>query len=212
MKSSTRWWAGAAVLVSGLAFASLAQERRRPESETRRGFETQGEVDAAARGEREHLPPLGLGARANWQVSTSRSPISDDVTIQLTTSSRDPIEDEKGTFRPTLVLRCAEHELEVSIVTGRPAKSLPGLEDEHAVTIRFGESSARDVRVRSRFERRVLLLEPADDVVREMLESDSLVFRFTSVSQWLVPRTLEMSFDLAGLRDASPELSESCSI
>jgi hypothetical protein len=100
----------------------------------------------------------------------------------------------------------------VSVVTGRPARRLPGFEDEHAVTIRFGESPARDVRVRSRFESRVLLLEPAADLIREMLGSDRLLFSFTSISQWLAPQAMEMSFDLSGLRDAVPELNETCSL
>ena len=157
-------------------------------------------------------PPVGLGARTNWQVSTSRSPIDDDIAVQLATSSKNEIEDEEGTFRPTLVLRCEGHELEVSVVTGRPARQLPGFEDEHTVTIRFGESPARDVRARSRFESRVLLLEPAADVIREMLQSDTLSFSFTPLSLWPAPQAVEMSFDLAGLRDAVPELNETCAI
>jgi hypothetical protein len=216
MRTGTRWWWGAAVILLGLFVAYLAQERRRPASdlgsETGHEFESQSEAVAAARGARQLMPPAGLGVRPNWQVSTSRSPITDDVTVQLVTSSRNEIEDEEGAFRPTLVLRCEGRELEVSVVTGRPAKRIPGFEDEHAVTIRFGGSSARDVRARSKFQRRVLLLEPPADVVREMLESERLVFGFTSVSQWLVPRTMEMSFDLSGLRDVAPELNESCSI
>jgi hypothetical protein len=216
MRTKTRWWAGAVVLLFGLFVAYLAQERRRPASDpgSERGheFESQGEAIAAARGARQLLPPLGLGIRPNWQVSTGRSPITDDITVQWVTSSRNEIEDEEGTFRPTLVLRCEGRELEVSVVTGRAAKRLPGFEDEHAVTIRFGESPARDVRVRSRFERRVLLLEPAADVIREMLQSDKLLFSFTSLSRWLAPQAMEMSFDLSGLRDAVPELNETCSL
>lgn len=216
MRTGTRWGWGAAVVLLGLFFAYHAQEGRRPASdlgsETGHEFESQGEAVAAARGARQLLPPIGLGVRTNWQVSTSRSPITDDVTVQLVTSSKNEIEDEEGTFRPTLVLRCEGRELEVSVVTGRPAKQLPGFENEHAVTIRFGENPARNVRVRSRFERRVLLLEPAADVIREMLQNDRLLFSFTPPSLWLAPQAMEMSFDLSGLRDAAPELNETCSL
>ncbi len=216
MRPGTRWWWGAAVIPLGLFFAYLAQERRHPASdlgsETGHGFESRGEAVAAARGAQRLLPHVGRGIRPNWQVSTSRSLIDDDITVQLVTSSRNEIEDEEGTFRPVLVLRCEGRELEVSVVTGRPAKRLPGFEDEHAVTIRFGESPARDVRVRSRFERRVLLLEPAADVIREMLRSDRFLFSFTSRSLWLASQAMEMSFDLSGLRDAIPELNETCSL
>jgi hypothetical protein len=212
MRTGTRWGWGAAVVLLGLFFAYLAQERRRPGSETGHEFESQDEAVAAARGARQVLPLVGLGVQPNWQVSTLRSPITDVITVQLVTSSRNEIEDEEGTFRPTLVLRCEGRELEVSVVTGRPARRLPGFEDEHAVTIRFGESPARDVRVRSRFESRVLLLEPAADLIREMLGSDRLLFSFTSISQWLAPQAMEMSFDLSGLRDAVPELNETCSL
>ena len=216
MRTGTRWGWGAAVVLLGLFFAYNAQEGRRPASDlgnaTGHEIASQGKAVAAARGERQLLPPAGLGVQTNWQVSTSRSPITDDVTVQLVTSSRNEIEDEEGTFRPTLVVRCEGRELEVSVVTGRPARRLPGFEDEHAVTIRFGESPARDVRVRSRFESRVLLLEPAADLIREMLGSDRLLFSFTSISQWLAPQAMEMSFDLSGLRDAVPELNETCSL
>jgi len=216
MRIGTRWGWGAALIFFFLVSVYLVQERRRPASdrgsETGQEFESQGEAVATARGGRQLLPSVGLGVQTNWQVSSSRSPITDDVTVQLVTSSRNEIEDEEGTFRPTLVLRCEGRELEVSVVTGRPAKRLPGSGEEHAATIRFGESPARDVRVRSRFETRVLLLEPAADVIREMLGSDTLLFSFTPLSLWMAPRAMEMSFDLSGLRDAVPELNETCSL
>lgn len=214
MRTRTRWWYGAAIILSGLFFAYLGTERRRPagvlESERESELEPGGDAVPVARGAEQPLPSSGLGAGTNWQVLASRSPNTGEVTIQLVTSATNEIEDKGGSFRPTLSLRCQGRELEVSVVTGRPAIDLPGFEDQHAVTIRFGESPARDLRVRSRFERMVLLLEPAADLIREMLHSDRLLFSFTSVSQWQVPKEMEMSFDLRGLSDVAPDLKESC--
>ena len=216
MRTETRWRWGAGVILFGLFFAHLAPERGHaasdPGSEAANELESRDEDVAAAPGARQDLPPAGLGTPSNWQVYTGGSSITDDVTVELVTSSENQIKDKQGDFRPTLVLRCEGRELEVSVVTGLPAKRLPDSENEHAVSVRFGDSSARDVRVRSKFERRVLLLEPPGDLIREMLQNERLVFSFTSVSQWLVPRTMEMSFDLSGLSDVAPELNESCSL
>jgi hypothetical protein len=213
MNTGTRVWLGAVVLF-GLVFAYLAQEYRQPPgdpgSEPAREFESPSEVVAAARADEPLPPPVGLRILAHWQVSTCRAPITGDVTVQLVTSSRNPIEHPDGTFRPTLVLRCGESGLEASVVTGVPARRLPGFHDEHAVTLRFGEDPARDVRVRSRFEKRVLLLEPAADVIREMLRNDRLVLSFTPLSP--ARRPTEMRFDLSGLRDAVPELGGTCAV
>jgi hypothetical protein len=216
VRSETQWRWGAGILFFGLFVAYTAPERGQaasdPGSESAHEIESRDENVAGAEGGRQGLPPVELGTSSNWQVYTGRSSSTDDATVELVTSSENAIEDKEGTFRPTLILRCEGRELEVSVVTGLPAKRLPDTEDEHAVSVRFGESSARDIRVRSKFERRVLLLEPPADLIREMLESDRLVFSFTSVSEWLVPRTMEMSFRLSGLRDVAPELSASCSL
>jgi hypothetical protein len=214
MRTKTRWWYGAAIILSGLFFAYLGMERRRPASAfgSEREYELEPGDDAvpAARGAEPLLPSSGVGAGTNWQVLASRSPNSGEVTIQVVTSSTDEIEDKEGSFRPTLILRCQGRELEVAVVAGRPAMELPGFPDQHAATIRFGKSPARDLRVRSRFEQRVLLLEPPADLIREMLQSDRLRFSFTSVAQSLVPQAIEMSFDLRGLSDVAPDLQESC--
>jgi hypothetical protein len=216
MRTETRWWRAAGGILFGLFFAHLAPERGHaasdPGSEAAHEFESRDEDVAAAPGARQDPPPVELSVPSNWQIYTGRSSISGDVTVQLVTSSENQIEDKGATFRPTLVLRCEGRELEVSVVTGLPTGRLHDSEDEHSVSIRFGESPAREIRVRSRFERRVLLLDHPADLIREMLDNQRLVFSFISVSQWLAPRITEMSFDLSGLGDVAPELNESCSL
>ena len=213
-EASWRWILG--VMLFGLFLALPAPERGQaasdPESGAALAPESRDEDVAAASGTRQDLPAAGLGTPSNWQVYRGRSPVSGAVTIELVTSSENPIRDKEETFRPTLDLRCEGPKLEVSVVTGLAARRMPDSENEHAVSLRFGEGSARTVLVRSRFERRVLLLEPPGEMVREMLDNQQLVFGFTSVSQWLAQRRVEMTFDLRGLRDLVPELTETCSL
>lgn len=147
-------------------------------------------------------PPVG----GKWDVSTDTSSFDDSSTVVLSLDAERPIEGFLESYRPTLILRCQERQIEAYVVTGMAADVEAGNFDGATVRIRLDDAAAETLNTGRSTDDKALFFENAPQLINRLAQADRLLFSFTPYNA----SPAETSFDLRGLDEVLPQLRTAC--
>lgn len=147
-------------------------------------------------------PPVG----GKWDVTTDSSAFDDSPRVVLSLDAERQIEGFLKSYRPVLILRCQEGEIEAYIVTGMAADVEAGNFDGATVRIRMDDGAAETLNTMRSTDDEALFFENATQLISRLESAERLLFQFTPFNA----SPTETSFDLRGLSEVLPQLRAAC--
>ncbi len=151
-------------------------------------------------------PSPAPSASGKWVVTQDKSSFDDSTTVVLALDADADISGPLGDVRPTLVVRCKEHQKEIYVVT----EMQPDVESDNldgaTVRLRFDSDAAQSVNTSKSTDGEALFLPNAQQYINALLKHEHMVFGFTPFNE--SPK--EMTFDLRGLSEVIQPLNEAC--
>jgi hypothetical protein len=142
-----------------------------------------------------------------WQVSTKKSEFDDSTTVHLILPAENEIEGWVTTYRPNLVLRCQEGEIDAIVDIGMPAEIDPNRSlGAHIVRVRFDNNPAFEAYTKESSDGDALFFFTREYMVIDMLKSREMTFGFTPFNA----DPVVTKFDLRGLSNVIEPLKEAC--
>jgi len=146
-------------------------------------------------------PPTG-----KWTVTHDKSTFDDSTTVVLALDAEADISGQFGDVRPTLIVRCQEHQKEVYVVTHMQPDVESGNFDGATVRVRFDSDTAQSVNADKSTDGEALFLPNPQQYITTLLKHDRMMFGFTPFNE--SPK--DMIFDLRGLSEAVKPLNDAC--
>jgi type VI secretion system protein VasI len=146
-------------------------------------------------------PPTG-----KWVSDDKSSSFDDSKTVTLLLDAEDEIVGPSGSIRPSLLVRCREHEKDVYIYTGMAPDVESGNFDGATVRVLFDKEGALTKNAGQSTSRDSLFFPDPEETIAAMLKHERMVFGFTPFDA----SPVEMTFDLRGLSEAIKPLNEAC--
>jgi hypothetical protein len=108
--------------------------------------------------------------------------------------------------RPTLIVRCKEHRVEVYVVTGMAANVELGEFEQHTVRIRLDSGSARTEKWSESSDDKALFSPNGRRWFTRLAQANQMIFQFTPFKA--NPATV--TFDLRGLHRYKDKITKAC--
>jgi hypothetical protein len=148
--------------------------------------------------------PTPIGGK--WNVRTGTSTFDDSRRVVLSLEAERVYRTRLGFHLPTLVLRCAEQELDVYVITGTPADIERGNLDGATVRLRFDDDPAETRNTSRSTDDEALFFGNSAALIERMSQARLLQFGFTPFNS----PPVETTFDLRGLPGVLPRLLDAC--
>jgi hypothetical protein len=149
--------------------------------------------------------PVPMG---KWEVSRDASSFDDSTTVVVRLAAEGDITGPYETYRPSIILRCQEHETEAYINVGMQPDVEYDNYDGATIRYRFDkEASKTDIAGKST-DNLALFLDAPQTYINTMLKHEQFVFGFTPFNG----NSVEATFDLRGLSEAIKPLREVCPV
>jgi type VI secretion system protein VasI len=142
----------------------------------------------------------------SWQVQEDRSPMDGSRTVTLELESDSTVEGWLANTKPTLVIRCLEHQTVVYVVTGLSAQPELGEYDRYSVQIRLDDRKAMTQHWSQSTDSKALFAPSAVGLARRLGAAKTMLFRFTPFNS----SPALAKFDLGGLDRYLPKVSAAC--
>ncbi len=147
--------------------------------------------------------PLATG---KWQSSIKASSFDDSQTVALLLDADSDISGPSGDTRPSLLVRCKEHQKDAYVITGMAPDVESGNLDGATVRVRFDKEAAATMNTDQSTSHDTLFFHDPDAIIAAMLKHERMVFGFTPFNA----SPTEMTFDLRGLSEAIGPLNKAC--
>jgi hypothetical protein len=146
--------------------------------------------------------------QGKWHVQFDTSSFDDSQTVVLALEAEDSVSGWLDTYRPVLVLRCKEHEIDAYIDVGMSQHVESGLTDASTVRVRFDREPAVTTQMSQSTDGEALFFRQPVAMIETMLAHNSMVFEFTPFNA----PPVETEFDLRGLEGEIGSLVEACGL
>lgn len=147
-------------------------------------------------------PPIG----GKWDVTNDSSSFDGSATVILSLKADRDVEGQFERYRPALVLRCQEKQVEAYVDVGLIPDVEAGNLDGATVRIRIDDGEAQTLNTGRSTDDKALFFEDAGALIDQLAAGERLLFGFTPFRS----SPVETTFDLRGLGDVLPQLQEAC--
>lgn len=148
--------------------------------------------------------PAPVGGK--WDVTNDTSSFDGSATVILSLRAESNVEGAFESYRPFLVLRCEEQQVDAFVDLGMTPDIETGNLDGATVRIRIDEGEARELNTARSTDDKAVFFENAAGLIDELAAGERLLFGFTPFRA----APAETTFDLRGLSDVLPQLQEAC--
>lgn len=145
-----------------------------------------------------------LAQGGDWDVRTERSRIDDRMNVYVSRAADEEIVSwPRRRHRPVLFFRCMERRLQAFVETGAIEAG-----DTSAIRVRFDQQPVQRQRWANSNDGEAVFAPNGLDLLRRALAARRMVFEITPFNS----RTMDVAFDLTGLRDRLQSLMTACGI
>lgn len=141
-----------------------------------------------------------------WVSDSNASSFDDSKTVTLLLDAENDIDGPSGAIRPSILVRCQEHQKDAYVYIGMSPDVESGNLDGATIRTRFDKEPATTENTNQSTSHDSLFFINPEATIKDFLKHDQMVLGFTPFDS----SPVEITFDLRGLSEAIKPLNEAC--